>query len=216
MNFLISFGAFRAYIDQVRFITNRSMGTFGHAVLKEVSRRGYNARVVAGDTRFSSSQAANRWVHVKDYRQLKEALAENFGWADVLIMAAAVPDFLPQGQVAGKIPRRSGRLDLRLQATESILGALSRKRGRRGKLLIGFSLEKEAPIRKALQKLQEHRLDWMVAVKLDDRQPPFGANPLSIALVKAQRVERLPCWNKTKAAQYLLDKIIAESPLAKA
>ena len=207
MNCLISFGPLRAYIDEVRFITNRSTGTFGYRLLKEALLRRYSVRAVVGKTGFSPPQGVSAWIEAEEYEGLKKALQENYSWADVLIMAAAVPDFIPLQKEAGKIPREKGKLNLKLKATESIIGILSKKKGRNRKILIGFSLEKEDAIKKAQQKAIVNNLDFTIAVSLDERRNPYGNQDCSVSLVSAGRVEKLPVWSKKKIAKYVFDFI---------
>ncbi|MDP8233500.1 MAG: phosphopantothenoylcysteine decarboxylase [Candidatus Saelkia tenebricola] len=207
MNLLISFGPLKAYIDEVRFITNRSTGTFGYKLLQEALLRKYNVRAVVGCMKFPAPKKVDRWIKVEEYKDLKNALYKNFSWADVLIMAAAVPDFVPQSKSPGKIPRSKGKLHLKLEATESIIGALSKENGRNKKVLIGFSLEKDAPIEKAYQKVIDNDLDFTVAVSLSSEQNPYGLKACSVALASKSKVEKLPLWSKQRIARHVFDNI---------
>jgi len=207
MNLLISFGPLRAYIDDVRFITNRSTGTFGYRLLQEALLRKYDVRAVVGKTAFSPPRGIAGWIETEEYGDLKRALCKNFSWADVIIMAAAVPDFIPPQKETGKIPRGRGKWTLKLEATESIIGDLSKKKGRDSKILIGFSLEKEDSISKAQQKMITNNLDFIIAVSLDARSNPYGNQACSMSLVSAGRTEKFPVWDKKKLARYVFDFI---------
>lgn len=207
MRLLISLGPLRAYIDDVRFITNRSTGTFGYKLVKEALLRKHQVKAVVGVTNFLRPSGIDEWIEVGEYHELKRAMERNFAWADVVIMAAAVPDFIPEKRREGKIPRERGGLTLKLKATESIIGALAKRRDRKGKILVGVSLEDEDVIQRAYEKLIKNNLDLMVAVGLKNAGPPFGSNAVSVALVEKDKVERLPIWRKYKIAEYLLNKI---------
>ena len=132
---------------------------------------------------------------------------DNYDWAEVIIMGAAVPDFLPEKKVPGKISRAKGELVLKLKASDSILGSLARRKKRNRKRRLGFSLEKENPIQEAIRKFQEHRLDLMASAVLDEKIPPFGGNPLSLVLIEKEKIERLPLWRKYKTGEYILNRI---------
>lgn len=207
MNLLLSFGPLRAYIDEVRFITNRSTGTFGYKLLKEAVLRGYKVKAVVGITKFLRPLGVEDWIEVEEYDDLRKAMETNFNWADILIMAAAVPDFIPGKRIQGKISRKISYLNLRLKATESIIKTLSKRRDRKNKIMVGFSLEKGSTIKKALEKLKENHLNLIVSVNLDREIPPFGNNPVSIALVEDKRVEKFPRLRKFKLSEYIFDKI---------
>lgn len=207
MKILISFGPLRTYIDEVRFITNRSTGTLGFKILEAALLKRHEVKAVVGVCDFLRPQGVSDWIEVEEYERLSDAMHKNFNWADVIIMGAAVPDFLPERKFKGKIPRAKGELILKLKASESILGSLSRKRGRDRKLLVGFSLEKEKPIEQGIKKFKEHKLDLMISAVLDEKMPPFGGNPLSLTLIEKERIERLPLWRKYKAGEYILNRI---------
>ena len=207
MKLLISFGPLRAYIDDVRFITNRSTGTFGYKLVKEALLRKYQVKAVVGVTNFLRPSGIDEWIEVGEYHELRKAMEKNFAWADVVIMAAAVPDFIPERRQEGKIPREKGGLTLRLKATESIIGTLARRRDRKGKILVGVSLEDRDVIQRGYEKLVKNNLDLIVAVGLKDADPPFGSNVVSVVLVGKDKIERLPLWRKYKVAEYLLNRI---------
>ncbi len=207
MKILISLGPLRAYIDDVRFITNRSTGTLGYKILEAALLRRHQVKAVVGVCNFLRPQGIKEWIEVEEYHQLKQAMETHYDWADVIVMAAAVPDFLPEKKFSGKIPRSQKVLILKLKASESILGTLAKKKQRDKKLIVGFSLEKENSIEKAIKKFQEHKLDLMVSAILDELIPPFGGNPLSLVLIEKDRIERLPLWRKYKTGEYILNRI---------
>lgn len=207
MNLLLSFGPLRAYIDQVRFISNRATGIFGYNLLQKALFRRYKVRAVVGPTRFTPPPGVESWIEVEQYQQLKQALEDNFGWADLVVMTAAVPDFVPARRLEGKIPREKGELSLKLKATPSIIGSLSKRKDRKGKLLLAVSLETQEVIERARKKLEKEKLDLILAFSLSKEESPYGSNPVSVALVFPHKVEKLPRWRKSKLAEYLLEEI---------
>ena len=207
MNLLITFGALRVYIDEVRFITNRSTGLFGYKLLQEALRRQYVVRAVVGITNVQRISRVEKWIEVEEYSDLKETLLKECNWADIIIMAAAVPDFIPGDKIPGKIPRK-GRLNLELYATESIIGKVSRElKEREKKIIVGMSLEKTAPIIKAQKKLKDNELDMVLAVSYERKNSPYGNNPVSIIVVQKDGVERFPLWKKHKIANYIFERL---------
>ncbi len=207
MNLLISFGPLKVFIDEVRFISNSSSGIFGYKLLEEGLKRRYKAKAILGKTGLKRPQGVKGWTEVSQYQEMLEALVKNFPWADILIMAAAVPDFMPHKKEAGKIPRKSGSLSLKLKATKSILGELAKKKGREDKILVGFSLETENALKKAQQTLKAHNLDLVVALSLKESNMPFGDARVSASLVFADKIKRLPLLKKGRAAEYIFDAI---------
>ncbi|HEO64121.1 MAG TPA: hypothetical protein ENN78_02505 [Candidatus Omnitrophica bacterium] len=205
MNLLISFGPSRAYIDDVRYITNNSSGFMGYSLVLEALKRGFSVRAVVGGSNLKPPKQIDSWVEIEEHQQLKNQMFKNFDWSDVVIMAAAVCDFIPKARFKGKIPRASGGFNLKLESSQSIIGALAKHSIRKNKVLIGFSLESKDFIAKAEQKRAANNLDALFAFSL--KCNPFGNKPCSTAIVLPGRVERLPFLSKTALAAYMIDAV---------
>jgi phosphopantothenoylcysteine decarboxylase / phosphopantothenate---cysteine ligase len=210
MNLLISFGPLKAYIDDVRYITNNSSGIMGYEITKEaLLRKKYKVKAVVGSGVLKPLKGLKDWIEVDNYAELKKAMDVEFQWADIIIMGAAVCDFAPQKR-SGKIKRAAGDLNLRLKATSSIIGSLSRKRGRKEKFLAGFSLENESFISNALDKRARDKLDMTLAFYLDKIDSPYGDNACQSAVVSEDYVLKMPVFKKDRLAKYILDVIERE------
>ena len=137
-------------IDAVRYITNRSSGKMGVALVEELSKRGANVTFVHGPVHIQFSCESMRGVkqiEVESALEMKNVLvSELFDGAvapDLLIMAAAVSDVRP----ASYNPRKTKKSQLPdaipLSLNPDILAELSRERRerRKGCRLIGFAVE---------------------------------------------------------------------------
>ncbi|MDP8216291.1 MAG: phosphopantothenoylcysteine decarboxylase [Candidatus Kaelpia imicola] len=205
MNLLISFGPLKAYIDDVRCITNNSSGIMGYSLAREALRRKYNVKAVAGPTNLQPLKGLKDWLGVESYSDLKKAMEREFQWADIIIMGTAVCDFVPLRKKSGKIKRSNAGLNLQLKSTSSIIGSLSKKRGRKRKLLVGFSLESEHFIARAIDKRSRDDLDMTLAFYLNKDSMPYGDNHCEPALVARDFIIKMPVLSKAVLAGYVLD-----------
>src|SRR5579862_1604197 len=89
---LITAGPTVEDIDPVRFISNRSSGKMGYALAEAARHRGAEVILVSGPTSLDFPNA----VHVRTTEQMRNAVLENAGGADVVIKAAAPLDFRPK------------------------------------------------------------------------------------------------------------------------
>jgi phosphopantothenoylcysteine decarboxylase/phosphopantothenate--cysteine ligase len=93
----------------------------------------------------------------------------------MLIMAAAVADYRPQGTNAGrpsKIPRKQAGLTLKLESTPDLVAGLAAIRKPR-QTIVGFALEPAAAMRtRAAAKLARKGLDLIVANPLETMESP--------------------------------------------
>jgi phosphopantothenoylcysteine decarboxylase/phosphopantothenate--cysteine ligase len=100
---------------------------------------------------------------VQTAAEMLAEVEEKFSRADAVIMAAAVSDFRPASPAGQKIKKMKALRKVDLVRTADILETLSRSRGRRRKVIVGFAAETENIIDNARRKLEEKKLDLIVA-----------------------------------------------------
>ena len=97
LNFLISAGPTREWIDPVRFISNPSSGKMGYALAKEAQKRNYAVTLVTGPVHLSEPEGVCI-KRVETAEQMRNEMLENFENTDFVIMCAAVSDHRPKVQ----------------------------------------------------------------------------------------------------------------------
>ena len=122
---LVTAGGTREPLDAVRFLGNRSSGRMGAALADEACARG--ADVVTLLANGSVRPYSGAVVEVETTEQLARETEARAGWADVVLMAAAVADYRPAQQQPGK-RERSGSWSLALEPTADVLAALAARR----------------------------------------------------------------------------------------
>ena len=201
LRILISSGPTREPLDAVRFISNYSTGYMGSLLASEALRRGHQVRVISGPS--TEPLPPVTVIRVEQARQMEQRLRQHSGWADAIIMAAAISDYRLRRPAALKRPRQGG-LALQLVATPDIIGRLPR---RPGQLIAGFALETGQALKRATKKLRQKRLDVMLAQDAGSSSP-FGRRPVRAWLLDREgQATALGRISKPAVARQLLDKI---------
>jgi phosphopantothenoylcysteine decarboxylase/phosphopantothenate--cysteine ligase len=157
---LVTAGATREEIDAIRFVSNRSSGKMGVGLANAARSRGASVTLLLGG---SSEGPGGRDITVRRFESasdLKALLDEEFERCDVLVMAAAVADFIPE-RVGRRLHRSDGPRSLSLTPGADVLASLAPRKGSR--LVVAFAAEagdgQESRVR---QKLTEKSADWIV------------------------------------------------------
>ncbi|MFM8705192.1 MAG: phosphopantothenoylcysteine decarboxylase, partial [Planctomycetia bacterium] len=103
---LLTAGPTRAYIDEVRYLTNASSGRMARSLAQALLARGHQVTVVSGPVAVRYPPQA-RVIPVITTAEMLTAAAAELPHADGVIAAAAPCDFEPDRRAAGKIPRSS-------------------------------------------------------------------------------------------------------------
>jgi phosphopantothenoylcysteine decarboxylase/phosphopantothenate--cysteine ligase len=164
---LLTAGPTRAYIDEVRFLTNASSGRMALALAQAALAAGHDVTIVSGPVAVRYPRAA-RVIPVLTTAEMLEASLAELPRADGIIATAAPCDFEPVRRVAGKIPRSSAGLALDLRATTDVIATLAArvKRGvpgrRRPAWCVAFALEPGADRQRACAKVTAKQCDLIV------------------------------------------------------
>ncbi|MFH1496662.1 MAG: phosphopantothenoylcysteine decarboxylase [Verrucomicrobiota bacterium] len=125
MTILITSGATREPIDDVRFLTNVSTGGTGATIAEALAARGHAVTVLRGEGAVTPRDVETvlTFGSTADLQgQLREQLGT--GRFDVVIMCAAVSDYRPDTVTDGKLTSYADELILRLVPTPKLLPAL--------------------------------------------------------------------------------------------
>lgn len=200
---VVTAGGTREAIDPVRYIGNRSSGKMGYAVAEAARDRGARVTLITAPASIPVP-AGVEVVSVVSAVEMKKAVAEAVPRADVLIMAAAVADYMPKSAAGGKIKKENADvLTLELIKTPDILSEV------RGDFLrVGFAAETEDLIDNARQKLEKKQLDIIVANDVTGEGSGFGTDTNRVTLIDKQgNIEELPLMSKREVAEKILDRV---------
>jgi len=160
MDFLITAGATREYIDPVRFISNASSGRMGYCLAQSAFDKGHKVTLVSGS--YLQPPVGIDFVGVESADEMFRAVKKFFKRCDCLIMAAAVADYTPVETSETKLKKSGKKLTIELRATTDILEWAGQNKNK-SQLLVGFALEDKDIRRNAEKKLKEKKLDMIIA-----------------------------------------------------
>ena len=210
---LVTAGPTREPLDPVRFITNRSSGKMGYAIAEAASDRGADVILVSGPTALRGPEGV-KLVRVETAIHMRDKVLHFAPQATAVIMAAAVSDYRPRDFSPSKIKKGqtgadagSGALELALMRTPDILLELGRQRPK-GQALVGFSMETESVLDNARKKLQEKKIDLIVANDVSQEGAGFGSDTNIVWLIDSSGRERqLPLMPKRDVGDAILDEV---------
>jgi len=200
---LVTAGGTREPLDGVRFLGNRSSGRMGAALAAEASARG--AEVVTLLANAGARPESGSVVEVETTAELEREALARAGWADIVLMAAAVADYRPLQQEAGK-RERAGSWSLELEPTGDVLAGLAARR-RPGQVLVGFAAESGADIARAEAKRQRKGVDLIVLNDVSRADIGFDAEHNEVVLVSAEGAEHVARAPKREIAAAVLDRV---------
>ncbi len=197
-------------VDPVRFLTNRSSGKMGYALAEAAVRRGAHVILISGPTSLPVPEGAD-WVPVRSTDEMRSAVRERSGEANVVIMAAAVSDYRPAAKQSQKLKRGDNRLTLELEPTHDILAELGAELSRNGSdlILVGFAAETDGLAENARTKLARKCADMIVANDVTQEGAGFDADTNIVTLfLRDGREIPLPKLSKFDVANQVLDHIL--------
>ena len=185
---LVTAGPTREPIDPVRFVSNRSSGKMGHALAERARARGAEVVLLTGAAGCPapSGVAIERFESAADLKRLLDA---RFDACDVLVMAAAVADFIPE-RVGRRLHRSDGARSVALSPGEDLLAGYGARKGAR--LIVAFAAEAgDGREERARRKMAEKRADWIVVNDVGRADVGFDADDNEVVLLSAsgQRIE---------------------------
>jgi len=204
---LVSAGPTQEAIDPVRYISNRSSGKMGYAIAEAARNRGAEVILVSGPTALTPP-AGVRVVPSTTAREMAEAMSTHFNWASVVIMAAAVADFLPKNPASQKLKKGTAAIPpLELERAPDILAMLSAKRT--SQIMVGFAAETQHLIRHAADKLTAKGLDLIVANDVTQAGAGFGSEQNAAVVLSRTGIQHtFSLRPKTQLAHDILSTIV--------
>lgn len=168
---VITLGATRSPIDDIRFIQNTSSGSTGFAIADNLFRHGHDVTCVKGITTVPTP----KWLPlVIEANSPDEMLEELFALSnddiEAWIHSAAVLDYVVENSAEGKLASQQGPLDVTLIESPKHILELTQKC--EGTVRIGFKLEtgikQKELVRRALAQIEYANMTAVVANRLED------------------------------------------------
>ena len=168
---VITLGATRSPIDDIRYIQNTSSGSTGYQIADHLYRHGHDVTCVSGITTYPKPS----WLPLDIYsdtpeKMLNELKALSNDEIDAWIHSAAVLDYVVESPAEGKLASQQGPLNVKL--VESPKHILELKDKCKDSVRIGFKLEtgikQKELVRRAVAQLEYAGMTAVIANRLED------------------------------------------------
>lgn len=205
---LMTTGPTIEHIDPVRVITNQSTGKTGVSLATELISSGAKVTLIYGpgnEKPPKSAKIINVSSSIEMLTAVRKELKKKF---DIVIMAAAVADYIPINSSKTKIKSSKNELKISLKKAPKIIDQV--KKIQKNVLLIGFKAEtnltKNQLIKSAQKKLKESSSDLIVA---NDIGSEYMKNPKNnqVIIVDSKKVITSPRTSKEKIARFIRKQI---------
>jgi phosphopantothenoylcysteine decarboxylase / phosphopantothenate---cysteine ligase len=208
IRFLITAGPTHEAIDPVRFLSNPSSGKMGYAVAEQVKARGGDVVLISGPTYIKPPEGVD-YKTCKRADEMNNLVQEHLENCDILVMSAAVGDFVAETVEKEKIKKQGeAGLVLKLVPTKDILLEVAKRN--LGKLVVGFAAESQNLMESALEKLKKKNLDLIVANDISAPGIGFQSDSNQVTIIdREENMESLPLKSKREIADLLLDRILS-------
>ena len=206
---LVTAGPTYEYLDDIRFIGNRSSGKQGVEIAKCLQKLKADVTLVIGPVNLDLS-SLSKVIRVESAVQMNDAVIET-GPFDIAICAAAVSDWRPKEKAKTKIKKSSISKPLFLELVENpdILKNICAAENRPN-LVIGFAAETNDLLTNARLKLKNKGCDWIVANKVTAQSNNMGGGENEVIIIKKNEEIKVPRQSKEGIAKLICRKIVEE------
>ena len=204
-SFLVTAGGTREPLDSVRFVGNRSSGRMGVALAEEAVRRGAIVTLLAANLAVPVP-AGVEVIETPTAADLeREALARSD--ADVVLMAAAVADYRPANEIAGKRPKSDAGWTVELEPTTDVARALGEAKSN-GQILVAFGAEEgPAGLDRKRAMLADKNVDLVVYNDVSRKDIGFDSGDNEVTLISKDGERLVPKASKASIAGAILDEV---------
>jgi phosphopantothenoylcysteine decarboxylase/phosphopantothenate--cysteine ligase len=206
---LVTAGPTHEYLDDIRFIGNRSSGKQGAEIAKCLQNLEADVTLVIGPVNLELA-GLSRVIRVESAEQMNDAVIET-GPFDIAICAAAVSDWRPKEKAKTKIKKSSIGKSKFLELVENpdILKNICVAENRPN-LVIGFAAETNDLLTNARSKLESKGCDWIVANKVTAESNNMGGGENEVIIIKKNEEIKFARQSKEGIAKLICKKIVEE------
>lgn len=203
---LITAGRTEEPIDPVRIFTNYSSGKMGFALAEAAALKGAEVTLISGPNELMPFEDV-RLIRIQTSHQMAEAVEQEVGAHDIVIMSAAVADFTPAHFSDQKIKKADSLSSFEFKRTKDILKSVGKNKG--SKIVVGFAVETENEKENSLKKLREKNLDLIIVNNPKNEGAAFGSDTNIVTILGADgSMADMPKMSKRQLAFRVMDKIM--------
>ena len=203
---LITAGPTREKIDPVRYISNRSSGKMGFSIAEAARDEGGLVSLISGPVSLKTPNEIKR-INVESADEMFNEVNKVVNNFDFFISTAAVADFKPEKIENQKIKKekKSNNLSMELIENKDILKSISLKKG--DLKVIGFAAETQDVVKNAKKKLNEKKLDLIIANDVSDSSIGFDSDENEVYLITKKIEKKIEKISKKKLSRSIIEFI---------
>ena len=204
----VTAGPTREALDPVRYLSNHSSGKMGFAVARAAAEAGAITTLVAGPVHLATPENVKR-IDVVSARNMYDAAMAQLGACDIFIGCAAVADYRPAEEQPQKIKKGAGEMQLELVRNPDIIAAVADS-GDQRPFTVGFAAETQNVIEYARGKLEDKRLDMIVANDVSVEEAGFNSDQNAATIIWVDGSRDIPLTTKDQLAKLLVEAIAGQ------
>ena len=206
---LITAGPTIEYIDPVRVITNQSTGKTGVLLASEFVSTGAKVTLIYGPGRELPPQGC-KVIKVKTSKEMLDAVKKEMKHRfNIVILTAAVSDYIPERPSLTKIKSDLRRITVKLKRAPKIIDQI--KKIQKDVFLVGFKAETNSSrsklIVEAKNKMKESSADLMVANDIGSRKYKENPDYNNVIIVNSKRITQSGWKDKFAVARFIRNEI---------
>ena len=206
---LITAGPTIEYIDPIRVITNQSTGKTGVLLASEFVSAGAKVTLIYGPGKELPPKGV-KLMRVETSKEMfnavKKEMKQKF---DIVILAAAVSDYIPEKARLTKIKSDKNDILLKLKQVPKIIDQI--KKIQKNVFLVGFKAEantsKEKVITEARRKLKESDADFIIANDVGLKRYKENPQYNNIIIVDSKKVIQSGWKKKLEISKFIRKEI---------
>ena len=206
---LVTAGPTFEYLDDIRYIGNKSSGRQGTEIARRLLELEADVTLIIGPVTLELS-GLGKVIKVETAIEMNDAVNEA-GPFDIAICAAAVGDWRPRERAKTKIKKKTKGKPPVLELVENpdILKNICMSENR-PQLVIGFAAETDNLLANARSKLKNKGCDWIIANNVNIESQNMGGEENEVIIVKKKQEIKLERQSKKGIAKAICKKIIEE------
>ena len=206
---LITAGPTIEYIDPVRVITNQSTGKTGVLLASELVSAGAKVTLIYGPGRELPPKGV-KLIRVETsqemFNAIKKEMKQKF---EIIVLAAAVSDYMPEKSSSVKIKSDQNKIILKLKRVPKIIDQI--KKIQKNVFLVGFKAEtnisKEKMISEARRKLKESNANLIVANDIGLKRYKENPEYNNVVVVDSKKVTQSGWKKKFEISKFIRREI---------
>ena len=208
-NILITAGPTIEYVDPIRVITNQSSGRTGVLLARELVSSGAKVTLVYGPG-IEEPPKGVKTIRVATSKEMLDAVKREMKRRfDIVIMAAAIADYIPENPSKRKIKSEQNRIKVNLRKAPKIINQI--KKIQKDTFLIGFkaevNLSKKDLIKEAKKKMVDSNADMIIANDIGNARYKKNPNKNEVVIVDSKRIFSSGWISKQKVAKLIRKEI---------